>query len=240
MNARSHALAHVLTLAGGVLLIAAGASAQDQGNATTRSLNTGPAQSVMTPRPNAQPPLATPPQAKPPQARPAPPPSRTLEDLLGETDTPDDAGPTTDEAPTEGVILAEGETEPEPIPLALGYYARGDTDCAQVWPGDGDLAFATPTSFTIDFGGCEPGQWLQTGPNRWREDQRCQTELGGDAGAYSITYEVVDAGTLKRTARLAIDGSVEEDQWKHCEADTVPENARFASDGDTGSTQDDG
>lgn len=223
MTDRSTHLGIILAVTSSALLLATGASAQDQGSATTRSLNTGPGQSVLTPRPNARPPLAAPRQVKP-----APPQSRTLEDLLGGTDIPDAAVPTPDEAPT-GVVLAEGETEPEPIPLALGYYARGDKDCTEVWPGDGDLAFATPTSFTIDFGGCEPGQWLQTGPNSWREDQRCQTELGGDAGAYTISYAVVDAGTLKRTARLALDGSVEEDQWTHCDAADVPENARFAS-----------
>jgi len=215
-----------IALAGSAACMANTSFAQD-GNATTRSLNTGPAQSVLTPRPNAQPPLAPPARS---QTRPEP--SRTLEDLLGDTDGTDEDTPT-------GVLLAEGETEPAPIPLALGYYARGDMACAEVWPGDGDLAFVTPTSFTIDFGGCEPGQWLLTGPNRWREDQRCQTELGGDAGAYTVSYEVIDAGTLKRTARLALDGSVEEDQWKHCAPADVPENARFAS-GDASASRDDG
>lgn len=222
MTRRSTAPLLTLALVSSGLLLATGVSAQDQGSATTRSLNTGPAQSVMTPRPNAQPPLAPTSQVKP-----KPDPSRTLEDLLGDVDGPDRNEATEDE-PATGVTLAEGQTEPEPIPLALGYYARGDKDCAEVWPGDGDLAFATPTSFTIDFGGCEPGQWMQTGPNSWREAQRCQTELGGDAGAYTINYEVIDAGTLKRTARLALDGSVEEDEWKHCDAATVPDNARFA------------
>lgn len=214
-----------LAAASSLLCMATTAFAQD-GNATTRSLNAGPAQSVLTPRPNAQPPLSGPEQIKP-KPQPAPPQarSRTLEDLLGNVEGADEA----DTPATTGVTLADGETEPAPIPLALGYYARGDKDCVEVWPGDGDLAFATPTSFAIDFGGCEPGQWLQTGPNSWREEQRCETELGGDAGAYTISYEVVDAGTLKRTARLAIDGSVEEDQWKHCEAADVPENARFKS-----------
>ncbi|AQR62687.1 hypothetical protein BZG35_14305 [Brevundimonas sp. LM2] len=217
----------LILFAGGLLLTGASASAQDQGSATTRSLNTGPAGSVLTPRPNAQPPLAqpVPPRASAPEAAPRTA-ERTLEDLLGETE----AGPTLPDAPVaKGVTLAEGESEPAPIALALGYYARGDKDCAEVWPGDGDLAFATPTAFTIDFGGCEPGPWQQTGPNSWREEQRCQTELGGDAGAYTISYEVLDAGTLKRTARLAIDGTVEEDQWKHCEPADIPENARFKS-----------
>ncbi|WP_269515986.1 hypothetical protein [Brevundimonas subvibrioides] len=222
MNARSTRSGTVLALTGGAILFAAGASAQDQGSATTRALNTAPAQSTLNPRLNARPPVDQTPAARSPAGKPKPPQARSLDDVLADLLGPD----ATASAP--GVTLAEGETEPEPIPLALGYYARGDKDCAEVWPGDGDLAFATPTSFTIDFGGCEPGQWLQTGPNSWREDQRCQTELGGDAGAYTISYEVLDAGTLKRTARLALDGSVEEDQWTHCAPADVPENARFA------------
>ena len=220
----SRVLPSVLTLAlaSCSLLLAGAAFGQDRGSATTRSLNTGPAQSVLTPRPNAQPPLSP-----PPQVRPKPDTDRTLEDLLGDVE----ADEPTDEAPTAGVTLAEGQTEPDPIPLALGYYARGDKACAEVWPGDGDLAFATPTSFTLDFGGCEPGAWSQTGPNSWSEQQRCRTELGGDAGSYTISYEVIDAGTLKRTARLALDGSTEEDLWQHCETEVVPDNARFADAG---------
>jgi len=219
-----------LALAGGFLLVGSGPGAvvaQDQGSALTRSLNGAPARSVPTPtpsqdRPNARPPVAT---GQKPPGRPSP----TLEDLLADTqvaepaDEPDERA----DAPAQGVTLAPGETEPEPIPVSLGYYARGDTACDQVWPREGNLAWMTPTSFTIDFGGCEPGQFLQTGPNAWREDQRCETESGGDAGAYNITYEVMDAGTLKRTARLAIDGSVEQDLWTFCRTEDVPENARF-------------
>jgi hypothetical protein len=148
---------------------------------------------------------------------------RALETLLGSLEDPDETGEAA------GVILAEGETAPEPIPVALGYYVRGDKDCDQVWPGDGDLAFMTPTSFTIDFGGCAPGQFLQTGPNSWREEQMCETELGGDAGAYVVDYEMVETGVLQRTARLEIDGSLEQDRWSFCELPTVPENARFRS-----------
>jgi hypothetical protein len=242
MNARSISSGTVLALAGGALLCAA-ASAQDQGSAATRSLNAAPAQSTLSQStlsqstraqtPGARPPLASPPAPPSRPVKPKPTQERTLDETLAELLGPD----AQESAP--GVTLAEGETEPEPIPLALGYYARGDKACPEIWPGDGDLAFATPTSFTIDFGGCEPGQWLQTGPNSWREDQRCQTELGGDAGAYSISYEVIDSGTLKRTARLAIDGSIEEDQWKHCELSEVPDNARFAQD-DPASSRDDG
>jgi hypothetical protein len=148
---------------------------------------------------------------------------RALEALLGSLEDPDETGEAA------GVILAEGETAPEPIPVALGYYVRGELDCDQVWPGEGNLAFMTPTSFTIDFGGCTPGQFLQTGPNSWRERQQCQTELGGDAGAYVVDYEMIETGVMRRTARLQIDDSIEQDEWRFCELPEVPENARFAS-----------
>jgi len=223
-ESRYHGLS--MALAGGALLLAAGASAQENtGSATTRSLNSGPAQSTLSPRPNAQPPLGTsarPRTERPPTARPQAvlPRDRTLEDLLGETG---------EQAPATAVTLAAGQTEPEPIPMTLGYYVRGEMDCDQVWPGDGDLAFATPTAFTLDFGGCEPGPWLQTGPNSWREDQRCITESGGDAGGYSVTYEVIGTDTVMRTARLALDGSLEDDLWRYCKTEDVSENARFAS-----------
>lgn len=223
-----------LALATGALLLANGAWAQqDQGSATTRSLNTAPAQSTLTPRPNAQPPLTVVerPQSVPPRpTRPATTPSsdRTLEDLLGSTR---DQPPQVAEGPA-GVTLAPGETEPEPIPMTLGYYVRGDKDCDQVWPGEGDLAFVTPTAFTIDFGGCEPGQFLQTGPNSWGEAQRCRTERGGDAGAYNVTYEVIGTDVIKRTARLGDDvDSAEDDLWNFCRLEDVPENARFAQPG---------
>ncbi len=114
--------------------------------------------------------------------------------------------------------------------MTLGYYVRGDKDCDQVWPGEGDLAFVTPTAFTIDFGGCEPGQFLQTGPNSWGEAQRCRTERGGDAGAYNVTYEVIGTDVIKRTARLGDDvDSAEDDLWNVCRLEDVPENARFGS-----------
>ena len=218
-----------LILASGVLLLAGGAWAQQsQSSAATRSLNTGPAQSTLSTRPNAQPPLSAaerPQTARPQPARPQttrPPASatdRTLEDLLGDTA----------DRPT-GVTLAPGQTEPEPIPMTLGYYVRGDKDCEQVWPGEGDLAFLTPTSFTIDYGGCEPGQFLQTGPNSWGEEQRCRTERGGDAGAYNVTYEVLGTDVIKRQARLGDDiDTAEDDLWNFCRLEDVPENARFGS-----------
>jgi len=134
-----------------------------------------------------------------------------------------------------GVTLAPGQTEPDPIRMTLGYYVRGDRDCDQVWPGDGDLAWMTPTAFIIDFGGCEPGQFLQTGPNSWREEQRCLSELGDDAGAYEVTYQVIGADLIKREGRLDLgdqgpdEALVETDDWKYCRPQDVSANARFAS-----------
>ena len=236
MIERAKTCGTTLALAAGALLLAGAASAQQSsGSATTRSLNSAPAQSTLTPRPNAQPPLSAAERPQTTRAQPArsqtthPQASaadRTLEDLLG--DTSEDAVETAQQPA--GVTLAPGETEPAPIPMTLGYYVRGDKDCDQVWPGEGDLAFLTPTSFTIDFGGCEPGQFLQTGPNSWGEAQRCRTEMGGDAGAYNVTYEVLGTDQIKRTARLGDDvDAAEDDLWNFCRIEDVPENARFGS-----------
>ncbi len=230
-----------LLLAGGVMLLGGAAWAQDRsGSATTRSLNTAPAQSTLSTRPNAQPPLsaaerATPPEVQAQTQRPAPArpqasaADRTLEALLGQT--AEGAPATAPEAQRPaGVTLAAGQTEPDPIPMTLGYYVRGEKDCDQVWPGEGDLAFLTPTAFTIDFGGCEPGQFLQTGPNSWGEEQRCRTERGGDAGAYNVAYEVLGTDVIKRQARLGDDvDTAEDDLWHFCRLEDVPENARFGS-----------
>lgn len=233
MTLRAKILGTALT--GGLLLAAGATLAQTgSGSATTRALNGAPADSTLSTRPNAQPPLtaAERPQAQRPRTprvqttRPQASAERTLDDLLGDT-----AGdePAATEAPT-GVTLAAGETEPPPIPMTLGYYVRGDKDCDQVWPGEGDLAWLTPTAFTIDFGGCEPGQFLQTGPNSWKEEQRCMTERGGDAGAYNVTYEVLGTDQIKRQARLGDDvDTAEDDLWNFCRLDDVPENARFGS-----------
>lgn len=213
-----------LVLASGILVLGGDAWAQQsQGSATTRSLNTAPAQSTLTTRPNAQPPLTVrrPQATRPPQSV-----DRTLEDLLGATS---EDGVETSEGQA-GVTLAPGQTEPDPIPMTLGYYVRGDKDCDQVWPGEGDLAFLTPTAFTLDYGGCEPGQFLQTGPNSWDEEQRCRTEMGGDAGAYNVTYEVLGTDQIKRTARFGDDvDAAEDDLWNVCRLADVPENARFGS-----------
>lgn len=119
--------------------------------------------------------------------------------------------------------------EPAPDGLPRGYYVRADKNCDQVWPGDGELAWLSETAFTIDFGGCEPGLIQQLGPTSWHEEQRCVTELGGDGGAYSIDYELTGPGEILRTARLAIDQSVESQSWKHCDTGQVPQEARFRS-----------
>lgn len=217
----------------GALSLAAGTVAQEtpaqaRARAATQSLNGGPSETTLQGARSGGDVISWPDAQirSGPAARPAPrqDPDRTLEALLGSIE--DEPVPT---GGTPTVTLAAGETAPAPIPVALGYYVRGDKDCDQVWPGDGDLAFMTPTAFTIDFGGCAPGQFLQTGPNSWREEQMCETELGGDAGAYVVDYEMVETGTLRRTARLEIDGSVEQDLWRFCELPDVPENARFSS-----------
>jgi hypothetical protein len=234
MNGTSTRPTLALAVSAVALLLAAGAIAQEtpaqsRARTMTQSLNGGPAETTLQRSPSTRlaPPVATAPQARRPAETRAL--DRTLEDLLGSVGDESEA----DEADTanapSGVTLAEGETAPAPIPVALGYYVRDDKDCDQVWPGDGDLAFMTPTTFTIDFGGCAPGQFLQTGPNSWREEQMCETELGGDAGAYVVDYEMVETGVLSRSARLELDGSVEQDLWRFCELPEVPENARFRS-----------
>lgn len=240
MNARSKIYGTTLAIAAGALLLAGAALAQQSsGSATTRALNGAPPASTLTTRPNAQPPLTAEersPSARPQNAptRPAPRPQQAaggdaLEALLGSTAEDAETETAEAEAPT-GVTLAPGETEPAPIPMTLGYYVRGDKDCDQVWPGEGDLAFLTPTAFKIDFGGCEEGQFLQTGPNSWKEEQRCRTEMGGDAGAYNVTYEVLGTDQIKRTARFDEDvDAAEDDLWNFCRIEDVPENAQFGA-----------
>lgn len=247
MNERAKIYGTTLAIAAGTLLLAGAASAQQSsGSAATRALNGAPPASTLTTRPNAQPPLTaaerpsvtySPAQSARPQNAPTRPATRpqqsssddALEALLGAT--ADDTGAETAATPApSGVTLAPGQTEPEPIPMTLGYYVRGDKDCDQVWPGEGDLAFLTPTSFQIDFGGCDAGQFLQTGPNSWKEEQRCRTEMGGDAGAYNVTYEVLGADQIKRTARFGDDvDAAEDDLWNFCRIEDVPENAQFGS-----------
>ncbi|MFC5342685.1 hypothetical protein ACETK8_06010 [Brevundimonas staleyi] len=240
MNEHAKIYGTTLAIAAGTLLLGGVSWAQEtSGSAATRALNGAPPASTLTTQPNAQPPLTA--QERSPSARPQNAPTRStsrpqpstgedaLEALL--SSTADDAGPQTTTPPARtGVTLAAGQTEPEPIPMTLGYYVRGDKDCDQIWPGEGDIAFLTPTAFTIDFGGCDPGQFLQTGPNSWKEEQRCRTERGDDAGAYNVTYDVLAADQIKRTARFGDDvDAAEDDLWNFCPLDDVPENAQFAS-----------
>ena len=247
MNGRSTNTALFWALGGAALLIAGGAGAQESGSAATRSLNSGPGQSTLSTRPNAQPPLTAaersqPSRAQTPRSQPSQPAAssegdRLLEELMRGAGEPRQAAAATTSSTTTtanprtgGVTLAAGQTRPEPIPMTLGYYARGDKDCDQVWPGDGDLAWLTPTAFTLDYGGCEPGQFLQTGPNSWGEEQRCLTERGNDGGAYNVTYEVLSTDSIKRTARMDEDvDPVEDDVWHFCRLQDVPDNAQFAS-----------
>jgi hypothetical protein len=228
--------------------------AQIRARAATSALNGGPAETTLTPRLNAQPPLSdaerptpvrplvtmTPrPEAEAPvvrqvQAKPLPrsqvrpPVTAPDEDIDSDAETTAQAQTPARPGPP-SITLAPGQSEPDPISMPLGYYVRGDKGCNEVWPGEGNLAWFTPTAFTIDFGGCEPGEFMQTGPNSWTEEQQCMTELGGDAGLYKVTYEAVEAGVLLRRAEMDIDGSVEEDQWRHCEIEDVPQEARFKS-----------
>lgn len=240
MNESATIYGTTLAIAAGTLLLAGAAWAQESsGSAATRALNGAPPASTLSTRPNAQPPLTAEERSSSPRpqnapARPASRPQQAadgdaLEALLGST--AGEVETETAEAPT-GVTLAPGETEPEPIPMTLGYYVRGEKDCDQVWPGEGDLAFLTPTAFKIDFGGCESGQFLQTGPNSWKEEQRCRTEMGGDAGAYNVTYEVLGTDQIKRTARFGDDiDAAEDDLWNFCRIEDVPENAQFGEAG---------
>jgi len=236
MNDRTKTCGTTLALAAGALLLAGAASAQQsQSSATTRSLNTAPAQSTLSTRPNAQPPLTAPERPRTQAPRPSSPPAARPQASAGDQALEALLAGTADEAPASappatGVTLAAGETEPPPIPMTLGYYARGDKPCDEIFPGDGDLAWLTPTAFTIDYGGCEPGQFLQTGPNSWKEEQRCLTERGGDAGAYNVTYEVIGTDSIQRTARLGDDvDTAEDDLWHFCRPEQLIESARFGS-----------
>ena len=218
--------------------------ARDQGRSTTQSLNTGPSDSVMRPdRVTAGPPLSEVERpARVIQQQPAPaaqaarPPQSAVPRSAPPQSAPSQSAPS-QSAPDDAVTRllnggaeqsAEAPAEPVDYPaLVQGYYVRGDMDCDQVWPGEGDLAWLSDVSFTLDFGGCEAGQIRQVGPSLWHEDQRCQTETGGDGGLYSIEYRQTAADTLIRKATLSIDASTEQDSWKSCPIERVPEEARF-------------
>ena len=244
----SRTLAAVAAVCAGLACasVATAQSAQDQARSTTQSLNTGPSDSVMRPdRVTAGPPLSeTERPARIIQQQPAP---QSMPRASSPAATPNSAPavqatrapqtPPQTAAPDDAVTrllngsaeqTAEAPAEPVDYPaLVQGYYVRGDMDCDQVWPGEGDLAWLSDVSFTLDFGGCEAGQIRQVGPALWHEDQRCQTETGGDGGLYSIEYRQTAAATLVRKATLSIDASTEQDSWKSCPIERVPEEARF-------------
>ena len=220
------ASAAVLALAVASSTAAQETDAQARARAATQALNGGPAESSLGATRTQPAPVVRQgaPRESSRQTRDL---NRTLEDLLGSIE---EAPAETASSSRAAVTLAPGESAPPPIPVALGYYVRGDVDCDQVWPGEGNIAFMTPSAFTIDFGGCRQGQFLQTGPNSWREEQSCQTELGDDAGVYIVDYEMVETGVMRRRAYFELDDALEEDNWRFCEMADVPENARFASD----------
>ena len=205
------------------------------------TVRTPPASTATTPRTPATQTRPAPPQARaqtptattargsstPPSAGTVSPP-RANANARAATTRPAPASEPEVLATENGVTLAPGETAPPPISMALGYYVRGDLDCEQVVAGQGQIAWFTPTAFTLDFGGCEPGEFQLTGPNIWREEQKCLTELGNDAGSYVVTYEIVGTDTVKRDAVLDIDGSVESDVWHFCRPETLPMTARFS------------
>ena len=193
----------------GLGLVLAGPSAaqdpspQTRARTVTQSLNAGPADSTLGSRP-ATTPL---PQSRPAPAavRVAPSPTRDpVAELLGriETGSPSaPAAPANGSAETRVAAVPAGPTSALP-PLPIGYYVRGDKDCNQVWPLAGDLAWLSELTFSIDFGGCEPGAIERTGATTWSERQTCQTELGGEGPPYIIDYEAAADGVLLTRARL--------------------------------------
>lgn len=206
-------------------------SSRTQARTTTQSLNTGPADSSL----GSRPPGAPLPQVRPAPApvRPAPAASRDpVAELLGLIEagnqpatTAPAAGPATD-GDTRVAEVPAGPASALP-PLPVGYYVRGDKDCNRIWPLAGDLAWLSARSFSIDFGGCEPGEIARTGTTTWRERQTCQTELGGDGPPYLIDYEVGLDGALLTRARLGETDPGVQDRWQACDAADVPAEARF-------------
>lgn len=115
-------------------------------------------------------------------------------------------------------------------PLPVGYYVRGEKNCDQVWPLAGDIAWLSELTFSIDFGGCEPGDIQQISDTTWTERQTCQTELGGEGPPYIIDYEAAPDGVLLTRARLGETALGVQDRWTACSADDVPAEARFHAD----------
>lgn len=209
-------------------------TAQTRARTTTQSLNTGPADSSL----GSNPPGAPLPQVRrvAPPARVTPPvPRDPVAELLGRIDA---GNPTAGAAPAAPATTADNSrvaavpTGPMSAlpPLPVGYYVRGDKDCNQVWPLAGDLAWLSELTFSIDFGGCEPGEIEQISDTTWRERQTCQTELGGEGPPYIIDYEAAPDGVLLTRARLGENALGVQDRWTACNASDVPAESRFHAD----------
>lgn len=209
--------------------VAQDSASQNRGRATTQSLNSGPTDSSLGSRPPSAPlPQVrhTPAPVRPASAAPRDP----VAELLGQLEAgnqPATAAPLDGDARVAAVPAGPASALP---PLPVGYYVRGDRDCNRIWPLAGDLAWLSARSFSIDFGGCEPGEIARTGAATWRERQTCQTELGGDGPPYVIDYEVGLDGTLITRARLGESDPGVQDRWQACDAADVPAEARFHAD----------
>jgi len=210
--------------------VAQDTASQTRARTTTQSLNTGPADSTLGSRP------ASTPQ---PQVRPVPPTVRTapangrdpVAELLGRIETGEQPAPAAPARVADGVDTPAATVPTGPPsalpPLPVGYYVRGDMDCNRIWPLAGDLAWLSRLTFSIDFGGCEPGEIARTSDTTWRERQTCQTELGGEGPPYIVDYEIAPDGALITRARLGENALGVQDRWQACDAADVPADARF-------------
>ena len=211
------------------------ASSQARARTVTQSLNGGPAESTLGSSP-ATAPLT---QARPPSPAPrsASPASRDpVAELLGRIEAGSQSATAAPPAPGDDddddmrtAAVPAGPASALP-PLPVGYYVRGDKDCNQVWPLAGDIAWLSELTFSIDFGGCDPGEIQQTSDTTWSERQTCQTELGGEGPPYIVDYEAGPDGVLLTRARLGENALGVQDSWKACSAEDVPAEARFHAD----------
>ncbi|MBB5744584.1 hypothetical protein [Brevundimonas variabilis] len=207
---------------------------QPSARTTTQSLNTGPADSSLGSRPPS-PPLPQVRRIAPPAPVSPAAPRDPVAELLGRIETASPPAPAVPAAgPASGTDTRTAAVPTGPAsalpPLPIGYYVRGDKACNQIWPLAGDLAWLSELTFTIDFGGCEPGEITQVSDTTWRERQTCQTELGGEGPPYIVDYEAAPDGVLVTRARLGETALGMEDRWKACAAGDVPAEARFHAD----------
>lgn len=251
------------TLAIGSTAIAQETPSQTRARTATQTLNQGTGDSTLTTRPTAAPPLAAQPRPAPARPPSSPRTLTDILNATGEEGVAADNDiPTTaseiispveraqeKSAVQEPTVRASAPITPEEVevaiadvptgppsalpPLPVGYYSRGTLDCNAIWPREGNLAWLSLTSFTIDFGGCDPGQIVQVTDTTWREDQRCMTELGGDAGSFIVEYEALSPTTLGTLSRLESEPTGQDDIWTHCDAEQVPAQARFHPDDTT-------